>query len=75
MGRTVLQQLLVEIRNAGWFSLIADETTNVSHKEQLCIPIRWVDNLFQIHEMPLELINVSKTDADTITHLIKDFLI
>ena len=75
MGRTVLQQLLVEIRKAGWFSLIADETTDVSHKEQLCIAIRWVDNLFQINKMPLELINVPKTDADTITHLIKDFLI
>ena len=75
MSRTVLQQLLVEIRKAGWFSLIADETTDVSHKEQLCTAIRWVDNLFQINEMPLELINVPKTDADTITHLIKDFLI
>ena len=75
MGRTVLQQLLVEIRKAGWFSIIADEATDVSHKEQLCIAIRWVDNLFQINEMPLELINVPKTDADTISHLIKDFLI
>ena len=46
MSRTVLQQLLVQIRKAGWFSLIADETTDVSHKEQLCIAIRWVDNLF-----------------------------
>ena len=75
MGRTVLQQLLVDIRKAGWFSLIADETTDVSHKEQLSIAIRWVDNLFQINEMPLKLINVPKTDADTIIHVIKDFLI
>ena len=75
MSRTVLQQLLVEIRKAGWFSLIADETTDVSHKEQLYTAIRWVDNLFQINQMPLELINVPKTDADTITHLIKDYLI
>lgn len=74
MGRTVLQQLLVDIRKAGWFSLIADETTDVSHKEQLCIAIRWIDNLFQINETPLELIEVPKTDANTITHLIKDFL-
>ena len=75
MGRTVLQQLLLEIRKAGWFSLIADETTDVSYKEQLCIAIKWVDNLFQNNEMPLELINIPKADADTITHVIKDFLI
>ena len=48
MSRTVLLQLLVEIRKACWFSLIAHETTDVSHKEQLCTAIRWVDNLFQI---------------------------
>lgn len=54
MSRTFLQQLLVDIRKDGWFSLIADETTDVSHKEQLCIAIRWVDNLYQINEMPLE---------------------
>lgn len=68
ISRTVLQQLLVDIRNASWFSLIVDKTTDVSHKEQLCIAIRWVDNLFQINEMLLELINVPKTDAATITY-------
>ena len=48
MSRTVLLQVLVEIRKACWFSVIAHETTDVSHKEQLCTAIRWVDNLFQI---------------------------
>ena len=39
---------------------------DVTHKEQLCIKIRWVDNNdFVIHEDPLELINVPKTDSDT----------
>ena len=32
MGRTVLQQLLLEIRKTGWFSLIADETTDTAKK-------------------------------------------
>ena len=56
------------------FSLIADEATDVGHKEQLCVTIRWVDNSLQIHETPLELIHVPKTDSETLTSVIKDCL-
>ena len=28
--------------------------------EQLCVSIRWVDDTFNIHEDPIELINVPK---------------
>ena len=58
-----------------WFSIVADEATDVTNKEQLVICIRWVDNDFQIHEDPVELINVPKTDAKTLTGAIKDCLI
>ena len=71
MGRTVLQQLLVEIRKAYWFSLIADETTDVSHKEQLCIAIRWVDNLFQIvrHKKYIRLVCIKYIHLHHSTYL------
>jgi len=67
MGNQVCNKLLENIRKSGVFSLIADETTDVGHKEQLCITIRWVDDAFNIHETPIELIQVSKTDSATIT--------
>ncbi len=57
------------------YSLIADEATDVSNKEQLCISIRWVDCNFDIHEDVVELINVPKTDSATLTTFIKDSLI
>ena len=62
MSNVVVREILSEIREMAIFSLIADEATDVSHKEQLCITIMWVDNSFQIHETPLELIQVPKTD-------------
>ena len=37
--------------------------------------IRWVDKKFEIHEDQVELINVPKTDAATLTTVIKDCLI
>ena len=72
MGNAVLRALLSEIREVNMFSLIADEASDVSDKEQLCTTIRWVDSSFQIHETPLELINVPKTDSETLTSMIKD---
>ena len=75
MGRSVVWTYLTEIREATVYSIIADETTDVSHKEQLCVSIRWVDNNFKIEETPIELINVPKTDSETIAALIQDCLV
>ena len=72
MSTKVLRQILSEIREAQIFSLIADEATDVAHKEQLCITIRWIDKLFDMYETPVELVNV---DSETLTIVIKDSLI
>ena len=70
MGLSVLKELS-EIRKAEFYSIIA-EATDVSRKEQLIICIRWVDDNFNIHEDPIELLNVPQTDAKTWTACIKD---
>ena len=74
MSNQLLRTLLSEVREAGMFSLIADEATDINNSEQLCVSVRWVDTAFKIHESPVELINVPKTDAATITTMIKDCL-
>ena len=33
-----------------WFSLIADETRDLSGKEQLSLCIHWVDRHYEVHE-------------------------
>ena len=63
MSNRVLRKLLFEIREAEIFSLIADEATDVAHKEQLCLTIRWV---FEIYETPVELIH-----SETLSQLLK----
>ena len=37
MGQTLLRQLLVEIRSSLWFSILADEATDISHHEQMSL--------------------------------------
>ena len=75
MGLTVLRNLLADIREAEWFSVIVDEATDVSNKEQLVLCIRWVDKELNIHEDPVELVHVSKTDANTLAAVLKDSLV
>ena len=75
MGLAALRELLKDIRSALYFSVIADEATDVCNKEQMCVSIRWVDNCFEIHEDPVELIQVPQTNAATLTNALKDCLI
>ena len=40
MGQTILKEIIANVRDASWYSLIADEATDVSCTEQLSITIR-----------------------------------
>ena len=48
MRHAILRNILTDFREAQWFSVIADETSDVSNREQLSICIRWVDDKFSI---------------------------
>lgn len=53
----------------------ADEATDLSNKQELAILcIRWAHNDFSIHEDVVELVNVPKTDAGTLTTAKKNCL-
>ena len=49
--------------------MIADEVTDVSNTEQLCIIFRLVDSDFKLYEKPVELIQVPKTDQRLLSSL------
>ena len=74
-GNTVLRQLLRDIRAAEYFALIADEATDISHNEQMCIAVRWVDSSYTIHETALGLVQLPDTKALTLFNVIKDVLV
>ena len=75
MGQTVLRNIIAQIKSSMWFALIADEATDISHNEQMCISIWWVNCWYEIHEDPLGLIQLPDAKAETLFSVIKDVLI
>lgn len=75
MGQSVLRKLLSEASASMWFSILADEATDVSHNEQMSLSIRWVDTDYGVHEDTLGLIVLPNTRAVMIFSAIKDILI
>ena len=75
MSQMLLRQLISEIRGSFWFSIVADEATDISHHEQMSLSVRWVDDNYMIHEDTLCLVQLPNTKSSTIFHAIKDILI
>ena len=75
MANCVLRNILSDIHSADCFAIIADEATDVSKHEQLCICIRWVDNSYEVSEDPIGLVKVPKTDSETLYSTLRDILV
>lgn len=75
MAFKVLREVAENIRNSGFFSVMADETTDKSNREQVVIVIRHVDAELVAHEEFIGLNMVDSIDAATLTEVIKDCLL
>ncbi|XP_028419289.1 zinc finger MYM-type protein 1-like [Dendronephthya gigantea] len=75
MCMKVLRELLAEIRDAECYSIIADETRDLSGAEQFSVSIRWVDSEYNISEDLIGMVEVENTTAEVLTSVIKDTLL
>lgn len=77
MGQTVLGTLLSSIKSTSpsWFSILADEATDVANREQFNLSIRWVDEDYAVNEDPVGLFCLPDTTANTLVVVLKDLLI
>lgn len=77
MALDILRKIVDRIKSNRFFSLIVDETTDESTKEQLSICIRHVHigSTAEVFEDFIGLYESSETDAGTITTVIKDVLL
>ena len=64
MASNVMRDLTRDIRG-GFFSIISDEYTDISNKEQLTICVRWVDKHLEPHEDFLGFFNIPDISAET----------
>ena len=75
MGHSVLRSILSSMFSQRWFALLADETRDISNREQLVLCIRWVSDTYEINEDFVGLIQLSDTTAETIYKSLKCSLI
>ncbi|XP_065671651.1 52 kDa repressor of the inhibitor of the protein kinase-like [Hydra vulgaris] len=61
-GQIITEKIIKEAKIAKYFLVIADETTDVSHHEQLCVCIRFVCLINGFHTIREEFLNFKKAN-------------
>ena len=77
IGHTIQQQILKDVHVSKYFSVLADEVTDASNKEQLSIVLRYVDSQKNIQEHFMDFIEcrggiTGQALADTIVKCVTD---
>lgn len=75
MGLSILRDIASCIQNASFFTIMADETTDKSNREQVVLVLRWVDDDLNTHEDFIGLYMVPSIDSDTLVSVIRDCLV
>ena len=72
MALKVLCGIASDIAESGYYSIMADGSTDTNNIEQLVICIHWMDKEMTVCEEYIGLMPVAQTNADTIVICIKD---
>ena len=75
MSKNLMRKLLDSIRNTDFYTIMIDETTDISNKEQVVFCLRWVDENLDCNEDFLGLYFTELTNASTLTAIVKDVLL
>ena len=74
MAFYIVRQIFRDVARNGFYTIMADECTDVSNKEQFTIGLRWDEDLVD-HEDVLGLYKVDAIDAGSLVNAIDDVLI
>ncbi len=75
MSHEILRMLANDIQQSLFYTIMVDEATDKSNKEQVVLVLRWVDKKLLVSEDFIGLYNVPKIDSETLTMAIKDCLL
>ena len=71
----VKREVMKDLQSSPYLTVMADETTDSSNREQVTLIIWWVTEDLEVHEEFLGLYHVEKIDSNTLTSVIKDVMI
>ena len=74
MALRILRSIMVNIQSSK-FTIMIDETTDISTQEQVVVVFRWVDSHLVAHEDFVGLYVTNSTTANALVALIKDVLL
>lgn len=66
-GYQVRDTIIRRIKDAKWFSVMADECTDAGTKEQMSVCFRFVDKKGEVYEDFVGFVELDKVDADSIS--------
>lgn len=74
MALHILREIASEL-SGKWYTIMVDETTDLSNTEQMVLCLRYVDNNLEVHEELIGLYSLESTSADVVVTAIKDILL
>ena len=74
MALTILRDIVNSIKDSGCYSIMTDESSNISSVQQFVNCIRWVDNVFEPHEDFIGLHAVEIANTKNLSQILKDIL-
>ena len=75
MALRILRKIAESLQSTSFFTIMVDETTDVSNVEQVVICLRWVSEKFEVLEDFIGLYEVASTAAENIYATITDVLL
>ena len=69
MSLRVLRNIITSIQSVPFFTIMIDETTDCTNKEQAVVVIRWVDDSLSVHEEFIGLHEVENIKANTLVRV------
>ena len=75
MANSIVHGIACTIKDARYYSLMADEVTDSSNREQVAICLHWIDEKFDAHEDFIGLHIVESIGADVLVAALKDVLL
>lgn len=74
MALSVLRNIIHSIHSSFFLTVMIDETTDISNKEQVVVCFRWVDKALEAHEEFISLQQVESTVSTALVAVIHDVL-
>ena len=72
MALQILRTIAANIQTAVYYAVMVDETTDQTHKEQVVLVLRWVNEARKVNVEFFGLYSTSSTTADSLVSIIKD---